>query len=159
MNLELLDVLSAQQLGNVANLLDVHSPGQCTMYEGGSITLYHHLVIFCNVEALAHLVQGLRHKQIWLLKMESWDQPSITWHFPGEAPTVEPYVGACGGVANYADPRRVPPPIPDWLKGWMLRSLPNHLPDVAGPLPAGEDALAREAFLAGMLHACKMQTG
>ena len=152
-NMSVKERLSDTQLGNIVNLLDVHSPGQATMYEGGKITLYHHMVIFCNNEAVRHLLRCFQHKQIWLLRQSSWHQQSVTWHFPGEAPTVQPYIGVCGNVANYSDPSEEQPPVADWLQEWMLQSLPVHLPGVAGPLSPEEETVARRAFLAGLLHA------
>ena len=79
----------------------------------------------------------------------------MTWHFQGVP--AQPYVGACGSVANWADPRRDPPALPQWLQAWMLQSLPLTLPGVGGPLLPQEDRVAREAFVAGMLYAGRLQ--
>ena len=158
-NLEKADALTDSQYANLANLTDVYSPGQCSMYEGDQIILYHHLLITTNLQGLAKLIEALRHKQIWLLRMKSWDQPETTWEFPGEQPTHLPYVGSCGGVRNYTPPDCSFRPISGWLRHWMLLSLPAHLPGVPGPLRLDDDAVARDAFVAGMLYMAAMFPG
>ena len=141
--------LTAEVCRRLCELTDPYAPATSMKYMGQDIRLTQHVVVFCN-EPCTKLIEGLGHKEIWLLRLgENALQSPATWEFPAQPPSVRPRRGLCGNVRNPLGERPIGGTPFAGLLDWMRASLPASLPGIAGPLPPHEYAIAREAFCPG----------
>ena len=78
-----------------------------------------------------------RNKEVWLLDLEDEAHMvnSCTWHFPAEPPSVRPFIGRLGRVANPPNPDSLDPDIrakAQMLKEWREEGIKWKSPAGSG---------------------------
>ena len=139
----------------IASLSDTYESEYTWKFAGAEIRLSQHVLIFCN-PPYEPLLQSLIHKEVWLAHLGPGALlDEVVWHFPGQAPSVRPYGGRCGYIAN-------PPPVGSaaaiWLDAWRSQSMPpaENMATIIGNAPnagvQGELAAMSPAAAAYIQH-------
>ena len=148
------DVLTPTVCRRICELSDPYAPGTSVTYEGGDIRLTQHVVIFCNLPC-QKLLDGLGHKEIWLLRLgaDALVAPA-RWEFPSQPPSSRPAAGLCGSVFNPFGLRPLGgtpfPGIIEWMRETMDLPMTNWSPGMLA-VPALHD-MCREAYFKATLH-------
>jgi hypothetical protein len=146
------DTLSKQVCRRLCELSDPYSFATSTKYNSKDVQLSQHVVVICN-EPCAALLQGIGHKQVWLLRLGA-DAPTrqAAWVFPSQPPFVPLLVGRRGWVANAEGLRPAGGKLFDGIDDWILDITDIPFP---GPMPPESLEAYRIVYVAGLKHSSR----